>query len=126
MTTDQTQIIAELKPILKKYSPPYEPKKDGEGGCDLYYFGEVEAFGRKYDEMFFAAIQKMKNYVGFYYMPIYANPELAKKLHPDLLKLLKGKSCFHIKKLDENLKKHIAEALKTGHECYKKMGWCKG
>jgi len=33
---------------------------------------------------------------------------------PELLKLLKGKSCFHIKQLDANLEKQIKEALEKG------------
>jgi len=41
---------------------------------------------------------------------------------PDLRKLLKGKSCFHIKKLDENLVNQIETALKEGLNYYKMQG----
>ena len=56
-------------------------------------------------------------------MPIYTNIQLKKTFNPELLKLLKGKSCFHVKVLDESLEQQIDEALKIGHELYKKRGW---
>ena len=45
-------------------------------------------------------------------MPIYTDTKLQEVFKPELLKLLKGKSCFHIKKLDPTLKQQIIEALK--------------
>jgi hypothetical protein len=35
------------------------------------------------------------------------NDATRKKLSPDLLKLLKGKTCFHVKALDVGLRKDI-------------------
>lgn len=63
------------------------------------------------------------NYVGFYYMPIYCNPALAGSLSPALMKLLKGKACFHVKSLDKDLEKDIKEALDKGFKDYKSRGW---
>ncbi|WP_448634072.1 hypothetical protein [Pedobacter panaciterrae] len=42
---------------------------------------------------------------------------------PDLLKLLNGKSCFHINKLDDALMLQIEEALAAGFKLYKEKGW---
>ncbi|MNL75547.1 hypothetical protein D3C87_2013720 [compost metagenome] len=64
-----------------------------------------------------------KGHVGFYYMPVYAEPEMKKVFDPILLKLLKGKSCFHIKKLDDELLAHIESALAEGYRLYKEKGW---
>ncbi len=36
-------------------------------------------------------------------MPVYAAPEMKQVFAPELLVLLKGKSCFHIKSLDARL-----------------------
>lgn len=44
---------------------------------------------------------------------------------PDLLKLLKGKSCFHIKKIDDKLIKQMKKALDIGYNLYNKRGWIK-
>jgi len=56
-------------------------------------------------------------------MPVYGYKKLGEQIHPELMKCLKGKACFHIKKNDENLYKQIDEALKLGYEGYKKLGW---
>jgi hypothetical protein len=42
---------------------------------------------------------------------------------PDLLQLLKGKSCFHIKELNPQLESQIEDALKKGYDLYKERGW---
>jgi hypothetical protein len=79
--------------------------------------------GRKYPTLHFAGLIAQSNYVGFYYMPIYCSPVMKKKLKPELLKLLKGKTCFHVKALDAKLLAQIKEALDVGKDCYKKMKW---
>ena len=54
-------------------------------------------------------------------MHIYAQPSEIDKLGKDLRKLLKGKSCFQIKKVDDVLLKQIKESLEQGVECYKRL-----
>ncbi len=56
-------------------------------------------------------------------MPIYGAPALKKSLARELLKLLKGKTCFHVKSLTPELKEHIQSALKVGLAAYTKSGW---
>jgi len=56
-------------------------------------------------------------------MPVYVDTSLKEVFKPELIKLLKGKSCFHIKKLDSQLEKQIEDALKKGYDLYKKRGW---
>ncbi len=80
-------------------------------------------YGRQRDEVWFAGILVQKGYVGFYYMPVYANPDMKKVFKPELLKCLKGKSCFHIKKNDPVIMEQIKESLKIGYKMYKERGW---
>ena len=56
-------------------------------------------------------------------MPVYTDTTLQDFFKPELLSLLKGKSCFHVKKLDDVLEKQIAQALESGYKLYKKRGW---
>lgn len=42
---------------------------------------------------------------------------------PQLLKLLKGKSCFHVKVLTPELSAQIEEALQSGFALYRQRGW---
>ncbi len=56
-------------------------------------------------------------------MPIYTDTDLKEVFKLELLKMLKGKSSFYIKKLDDELKSQIREALELGFQLYKERGW---
>ena len=112
-----------LKKILKNYENPLVSKFDLDSKYDLWSIKNIKINGKQKKEIYFAGLIIQSNYVGFYYMPIYTDIQLKKLLKPDLLRLLKGKSCFHIKKMDENLEKQIDKALKQGYELYKKKSW---
>ena len=64
-----------------------------------------------------------KSYVGFSYMPVYTSPEMKKIFPPELLALLKDKSCFHMGALDARLVAQIKSALASGFRQYMKNGW---
>jgi hypothetical protein len=100
-----------------------KPKFDLEGKYDLWSFKDVKVAGRNRKEVFFASIIIQSSYVGFYYMPLYTDTSLKDVFEPELLFLLKGKSCFHIRILDEKLEGQIKKALKIGFALYKKRGW---
>ena len=70
--------------------------------------------GRPRKEVFFASIVMRKTYVGFYYMPVYTDVDLKAFFAPELLKLLKGKSCFYVKVMTPELTGHIERALESG------------
>ncbi|MHC1703009.1 MAG: hypothetical protein AB9846_03775 [Tenuifilaceae bacterium] len=123
MEKDLAKIFTSIKRLLKKYENPLVAKLDLDSKYDLWSIKDVEFLGKKRKEVYFAGLIIQSNYVGFYYMPVYANEDLKKVFHPDLLKLLKGKSCFHIKTLDKDFEKNIEEALKIGYDLYKKNGW---
>lgn len=120
---ERSHIFDEIKHIMQVYSPPLIAKMDDSAHYDLWSIKDLVIDGRKRKEVYLAGLIIQKDYVGFYYMPIYVNTELKTIFAPELLKLLKGKSCFHIKKLDDNLKEQIREALKIGYENYQRNGW---
>jgi hypothetical protein len=126
MPTDVKELIDifnRLKTILKKYEGVLKPKFDLDSKYDLWSFKDIEIAGRKRKEVSFASIIIQSRHVGLYYMPIYTDTELEEVFKPELLKLLKGKSCFHVKKLDAVLEKQIEEALDIGYSLYKERGW---
>jgi len=108
---------------------PYEKKgafklHAGTGGqFNMVSHKPVEIAGRKREELWFVSALVQKGYVGFYFMPIYDNPSMGILLSPELMKCLKGKACFHIKKNDPVIMKEIEKAIKIGYEAYKKNGW---
>ena len=79
--------------------------------------------GRPRSEVYFAGLIVQKSYVGFYFMPVYAEPERKEIFPPELLSLLKGKSCFHVKRLDDTLLGQIRESLADGRRLYERRGW---
>ena len=71
-------------------------------------------------KVFLARIVKQKNYVGFYFMPIYSDPDEF-NLGEELKKSLHGKTCFYIK--DNTLFNQVEQLLIHGKELYKEKGW---
>jgi hypothetical protein len=120
---DLTQIFNTLKPLLQAYVPPMTAQVDDASHFDLWSIKDLVIDGRKRKGVYLAGLIIQKSFVGFYYMPIYVHTELKAVLAPELIKLLKGKSCFHIKKLDEALPGQIHAALEIGYKFYQQNDW---
>ena len=117
-------LYSAIKKLITPYSKNnYSIKADKPGHYELYFEKEIEHLGRKHAEISFAGLLIQKGYVGFYFFPIYTELSLKNKLNPELLKTLKGKTCFHIKKEDPVLLQQIKEALEIGYEYYTSKGW---
>lgn len=117
-------IFEQIKKMVSTYAKGHlKVSFDKPGQYGVLSDKTIEVAGRTKDDMYFAGVLVQKGYVGFYFMPVYTEPSLKNQLHPDLVKCLKGKSCFHIKKNDPELMQHVKEALKTGYNNYKAKGW---
>jgi hypothetical protein len=127
--TSLQAIYEELHELLSEYAPPFVLEEDSiKGKRDLHlqapgpvivpgkYGGSPKVVGM-------ASIILQKGYVGFYFLPIYLEPALAKKLSPGLRKLLKGKTCFYVRRLTPELKKDVRAALEIGKKDFAKRGW---
>ena len=126
MAEDLDGIFERLQPLLAEHAPPFVERAGGvRAKRDYQLWSEKEAVinGRPRSEVFFAGLIVQKSYVGFYYMPVYAEPERKELFGPELLGLLKGKSCFHVKRLDDTLLRQIREALAAGRRLYLERGW---
>jgi hypothetical protein len=122
MLTDRLAIFKALRDVLSPYVPPLEAISDFEGRYELVSNKQVVIDGRKRNEVYFSAIIIQGKYVGFYSMTVYANG-FGASLPDDLRKILKGKSCFHVKKLDENLLAQFTELTRQSFEFYQQQGW---
>jgi hypothetical protein len=122
-TNDLNTIFLSLKNLLSPYAPPLVPKLDDASRYDLWSIKDLMIEGRKRKEVYFAGLVIQKGYVGFYFMPVYAETDLKAVFAPELLRLLKGKSCFHIKKLTPELLDQVKSALQIGYEAYQARGW---
>ena len=125
MPADLNDIFVRLREALSRYSPPLAARTGTVAGKDDYHLWsekDVVVDGRPRKEVFFAGLIVQKGYVGLYYMPVYAEPDRRELFPPELLKLLKGKSCFHVRRLDDELLAQIDEALQEGFELYGERG----
>ena len=124
MKTDLVEIYQTIRAELQPYATMgFDPRVNSDIAYDLWNEKELVIEGRKRKEIYFAGLVIRKDYVGFYFMPVYAEPDIKAIFHPSLLKLLKGKACFHIKKLDDILLSQISEALAAGFKLYKQNEW---
>lgn len=81
--------------------------------------GTVEAMQgkKKVDGIYFASVVPKPKDVRFYFFPLYThNAAIVPTLSPELKKALKGKTCFHIKSISEEmaaeLKALVARSVK--------------
>ncbi len=117
-------IFDELCRLMKPYQKGALKMSGGSGGkMILASDKKVIVAGKERDGVWFAAALVQKGYVGFYYMPINSDQAIRGSLNPAFLKMLKGKSCFHIKKFDKETFEQVKKALKLGYGSYVEKGW---
>ena len=123
-------VYDELVAIMKRHSPPFRTDVPlvvrNKKAFQLTVPKPVAipgAYGGKPVNLQMAGVILQKGYVGFYLMCIYMSDAAKKKISPALLKLLQGKTCFHIKHLDDGLRKDIEAALQLGAKSYRERGW---
>lgn len=107
-----------LRQLLLDHVPPLQVKSDGEKGMELAGTKEAMQGKQKVDGFYFASVVPKPKDIRLYFFPIYTDAN-AFSLSPDLKKMLKGKSCFHIKKLDEDLITEIKAMINKGVTIYK-------
>jgi hypothetical protein len=125
LTTVKAEIFAALREELARFVPPLEARTGTVRDKDDYLVSapkEAIRRGRKYPETYFAGVIVQKAYVGFYFMPVGAG-EQSRIFAPELLGFLKGKSCFHFKRLDGELLAEVGVALDRGFALYRERGW---
>jgi hypothetical protein len=123
---DLDAIFDRIQPLLAEHAPPFVERSGGVRGkrdYQLWSEKDVVIDCRPRSEVYFAGLIVQKGYVGLYYMPVYAEPEQKALFAPDLLRLLKGKSCFHVKSADDELLGQIRDALAEGRRLYAERGW---
>jgi len=127
MADELLDTFDDLKEILSKYEPPLLAKTNYQTRYELVFDKPFETKSKKTgniikkDELYFVAIIVQSGYVGLYFMPIYSHKKEFKGISSELMKLLKGKTCFHIKTLDKELTSEIKKMISKGFILYKKL-----
>ena len=126
--TDETRklIFNKLKQQMEKCTPPMVVLSESEDSYQLIGNKEVP-YG--YDKkpvpgMYFATIAQRKDTVAFYFFPSYMNATF-KEVAPTLYTCLKGKTCFHFKKVEQVNETELSALLQKGMDAWKKAGFMK-
>ncbi len=122
MIKDLTEIQQTLLDILTAHTPPLQLRKSGPEGAE--FAGTIPTLqGKaKVDGIYFASIVPKPKDIRLYFFPIYTHAEQYGDLPAPLRKCLKGKSCFHIKGLDEELTSAITDMVQKGVTQYQQDG----
>ena len=122
MKTDLKEIEGAFKIMLKRLDPSIKIRVDNEKTFEAA--GTIPAMQgkQKVDGYYFASVMPKPKDVRLYFFPIYTHTDAFSDVSDELRKCLKGKSCFHIKKLSPELESEFNSMIKKGAELYKKEG----
>ncbi len=122
MITDVAEIRESLKEILESFLGPLKVRVDKLSNFEVT--GTIEApQGKKMVQgIYFSSLVPKEKDVRFYFYPAYTHPTEFENLSERLQKFKKGKSCFHVKYLDEDLKEEIKQIIVKAIKVYQKDG----
>jgi hypothetical protein len=118
MTKDINEIQAKLIDILKEQIDVLKISAETENKFEVS--GTIEAMQgkKKVDGIYFASVVPKPKDVRFYFFPTYTHKEQIGELPENLKKALKGKSCFHVKYMDDEFEDNIKELVETAVKLY--------
>ncbi|MCB0521892.1 MAG: hypothetical protein H6577_16515 [Lewinellaceae bacterium] len=122
MKTDLTDIQTTLKNLLSVHVPPLRVRVDSATAFELAGTKPAMQGKQKVDGYYFATVMPKPKDVRLYFFPIYTHEAAFSGLSEELRKCLKGKSCFHIKRLSSALEEEIRGMVEQGVALYVKEG----
>jgi hypothetical protein len=107
-----------LRGVLAPYAKTLIVQIDEPDHYQLSSRTQIDRIGRP---LFVAAVQIKKRYVSFHLMPVYACPDLVKKISPSLRKRMQGKSCFNFTTVEPSQAKELSTLTKRGIARFKNI-----
>ena len=120
MKTEVIEIETTLKDLLKAHISPLKIRQETETFFEVAGTKERMQGKQKVDGYYFASVMPKPKDVRLYFFPIYTHSDSFSDIPPELRKCLKGKSCFHIKKLSPELEENIKDMISEGISLYVK------
>lgn len=118
MKTDLDEIRSTLKLLLTKHTPPLRVRKDNDATFEVAGSKPAMQGKQMVDGYYFASVVPKPKDIRLYFFPIYTHEASFGDLSESLRKCLKGKSCFHIKKLSPELEEEIGKMIEKGAALY--------
>ena len=126
MKVEVKEIQETLINLLKDQQPIL--KITAENDTKFEVTGTIEAMQgkKKVDGYYFATVMPKPKDCRFYFFPTFTHrDQLYDTMSDELKKCLKGKSCFHIKKLSEEMEQELKDLVAKAVELYQKDGLLK-
>jgi hypothetical protein len=109
---DFDAVFLRLRAILRQHARRLVVTADTPDSYSL----DARVPGPNNKPLLFGAVQRKKNYVSYYLMPVYMYPDLLAGLSPELRKRMQGKSCFNFKTEDKALFAELTQLTQSGLE----------
>lgn len=122
MTKDLNEIRAKLTALLNEHASVLKTTADTEEKFEVS--GTIEAMQgkKKVEGIYFSTVMPKPKDVRLYFFPTYSHKEQLGELPENLKKALKGKSCFHIKQMDDEMEQNLRTLIKRSVELYQEDG----
>lgn len=122
MKSDLKEIRESLVAQFQDFLTPLQVRKSSYECYELS--GRIKAMQGKQevDGFYFASVVPKPKDIRLYFFPIYTHPAEYTSLSDELKKCLKGKSCFHIKKLSDQMEEEIKGMIQKGVDLYLRDG----
>ncbi len=121
MKTEIGAIQNTLHELLTSHTPPLQVRVHNETTFEVAGTKPAMQGKKKVDGYYFATIMPKPKDVRLYFFPMYTHTATF-DLSPSLKKCLKGKTCFHIKKMSAELEIEIKEMIAQGVTLYEAEG----
>ncbi len=115
---DLNDIDEKIRNLLKRHIGVLRVQKELDEQFEVSGTIETMQGKKKVAGIYFASVIAKPKDVRFYFFPIYTHKAKFDALSPELQKMLKGKSCFHIKKLDLKLEQELMNLIDRGIKLY--------
>lgn len=123
MVTDLNEIRERLVGLLREHEGDLRITSDTPEKFEVTGTKETMQGKQKVDGIYFATVLPKPKDVRFYFFPAYTHVKQLGELPENIKKCLKGKSCFYIKKLDDELENNLKELIDKSIKLYKEDGW---
>ena len=108
---------------LKKVMAAFEPQLHVAADEPKKYYLVTKSKSWRGGPMYFGAVILGRAYVSYHLMAIYACPDLAEMLSPELKRRMQGKSCFNFRSVDDALFAELGELTRAGLGKYRAKNW---
>ncbi len=123
MTKNVDEIWSILINLLKTHEKVFKIVSDTADKFEVIGTKSVMQGKQRVEGHYFATLMPKPKDVRLYFFPAYTHADEIKSLMSEpVAKLLKGKSCFHIKKMDDEIRENLKTIIAKGVELYQKEG----